>query len=311
MYKSVFFEISGGCNAACPYCVNGRNRILPQTSPPNRRFLSPAMLEETLTSLEEKQLISPALSLMSLYNWGEAFMHPELTEILEVLVSRGYRYSLSTNGSIYHDISERHLRYMDSIIFSLSGFSQETYSRMHGFKLEHILKNICQFTEDWCAKGVVPVRKMAFHVYQHNWQEIPKAEQFCKELEIMFLPTFASFGHFELGARFLIGTLDRKALERCMSELFTYFYWNNSRPASFRCPQFDTLSLDERGHVILCCASDPSFFPDYSFGPATELTAEQIIGRHKGSPSCKLCQEIGIDYAGHAMPPVKSSHSCG
>lgn len=256
--------------------------------------------------MEEKQLVSPAISLISLYNWGEAFMHPDLTDILEVLVSRGYIYTLSTNGSIYRDISERHLKNMSSIIFSLSGFSQETYSRMHGFKLEHILKNICQFTEDWCAKGVMPTRDMSFHVYQHNWQEIPKAEQFCKELEIRFLPTFAGFGYFELGVRFLSGTLERKALERCMSELFTYFYWTNSRPPLYRCPQFDVLSLDERGHVILCCASDPSF-PDYSFGSVTELTAEQIIRRHEGSVSCKQCQEIGIDYAGHEKPPVKAA----
>lgn len=76
-----------------------------------------------------------------LYNWGEPFLHPKFKEIIYYLSSLNLNIGLSTNASkpIYFEDSNalKNLRHMR---FSMPGFSQESYDRMHSFDFEKIKK---------------------------------------------------------------------------------------------------------------------------------------------------------------------------
>jgi len=307
MYKPVsnlYFEISGGCNGSCPYCVTGKNRILPHEQHSAKwQFLTPERCYETMVTLQDKGLITPSVTTVQLYNWGEPFLNPQCIEVFQTLADLGYSFGISTNASVFRDIPAHLLKNVTQIIFSMSGMTQKSYGRNHGFDVERIKSNIRHYLEDWKSKGHVPPRALSFHVYQYNWLEIFAAHAFCRELGLAFTPGYANLGHFELAKQFLTETLSPSLTDKVMSELFTFYIPGQVRPNDFRCPQFDVLSLDQDGNVTLCCGTDASV-PGFVIGRATNLTREDILNRHQRSESCKLCQKIGIDYVGHSRPPI-------
>lgn len=99
MYKLVYFEISGVCNARCPWCVQGNGRLKSYHS----RFIPPSEFEKAIGKLIDEAIIGPD-SIVDLYNYGEPLLHPSLHEILRVLADNNVKFTISTNASKCTDI---------------------------------------------------------------------------------------------------------------------------------------------------------------------------------------------------------------
>ena len=97
--------------------------------------------DATLHDLERLNLID-SKSVLDLYNWGEVFLHPDLQNIIRVINDYGLRYSISTNASIVPQIDEAFVKNLINIRFSMCGFSQESYDRIHKFEFDRIRGNI-------------------------------------------------------------------------------------------------------------------------------------------------------------------------
>jgi MoaA/NifB/PqqE/SkfB family radical SAM enzyme len=287
MLTKLTFEISAVCNARCPYCVTG-TRINAEV-PEGERFLSAKKAGAVMDFLLRERIITPEIGI-DLYNWGEPFLHPDLNGVLNEFARRKYYYTLSTNGSIYRRLDPEALATLKQIIFSFPGFSQASYDRIHGFNFEHIKDNVASLVRDIRAANPNTQLFMSFHIYQFNLLEMAAARDWCTKLGIVFFPYTACWNGYELsrryrkglieGSRDLILGYENAAIEYCKS--FDY-----------RCGQWDTLTLDQTGRVVLCCVMDTSN-PDFGFKDILQCSNEEIQKWKTSRPVCRECLSLGI-----------------
>ena len=134
-FKNVYFEVAGICNARCRYCVTGAKSANPGG------IMQADTFNATLHNLERVNLID-SRSVIELYNWGEVFLHPDLQSIIRIINDHGLRYAISTNGSIVPQIDEAFVKNLVNVRFSMCGFSQRSYDRIHQLKFDRIRENI-------------------------------------------------------------------------------------------------------------------------------------------------------------------------
>jgi hypothetical protein len=294
MYSTIFFEVSGICNARCPWCVTGNRSGLQAGG----KFIEPDLFRHALERIRELSLAAPD-AVISLYNWGEIFLHPQIDDLLKILARQKLRFAISTNSSRLKPLPQESLAFLDHVIFSMPGFSQGSYDRIHGFNFNEITGSIVQFVDDARSRGCSGRFRMAYHIYQFNIAEIPPAYEFCLEHEIEFTPVIANMGDFDLACRYRDGTLDTATLQKAGHDLLLYYVDSviARRPADYACPQHSVLSLDEYANVLTCCAV-PRKCDDYSLGSLFDLNADQIEVMKKNRNICGKCRSLGVDYWG-------------
>lgn len=295
MFKTLVFEISGVCNARCPYCITG-NR---SGGVGRERFVDPARFEAALDRLLSQGLIGER-TVVHLYNWGEPFLHPDLPAILSALARRSLRYIISTNASRPMSIPRESLPFLKHIFFSCSGFSQASYDRIHGFQHPAILANIEAFLDSLRVPEFTGKREMLFHIYQFNLDEIAPARRFCQDKHILFSPYAAYLNDYNQALAYLSGKTDYALLRRISQELLLFYVDDliAAQPATYRCQQFDQLTIAEDCRVLTCCVA-PKNHPDYALGSLFDLSAEEIRARKVSQSICKECLCSGVAWWTH------------
>lgn len=314
MFESVLFDIVRGCNAKCPLCVTGRT-----TFGQKIQHVAVGDFARAIDRLLELGLATPGFSTVGLFSWGEPILHPDLDGIVSTLADRGLHVSLSTNASrpTSFTTSTAHFR---SVIFSLPGWSQASQDKIHGFRHDRILANIEATIDNIRATGFEGRFTLAFHVYQFNcFDELEQARHWCEARDIDFEPYFAYINDYEPNKAFLKGTMDRPTLEEISKRLFLHYYEDvvKSRPADWRCPQWDRiLTLNHKCEVTLCCVL-PEPHESYSLGSVFELSREEILDGKTTDKECDDCISCGVAYWAHnpkrlapgatELPPRKKS----
>lgn len=77
-------EISGLCNAKCPYCAHTRRLHEGYRG----TFMSAAMFQSIIDKLIRKKVINDhyrETDAIDLFNWGEPFLHPDINSILKIV----------------------------------------------------------------------------------------------------------------------------------------------------------------------------------------------------------------------------------
>jgi organic radical activating enzyme len=286
MYNTVYFEISGICNAKCPWCVTGRGRSKSYPS----RFIPPVEFQNAIEYLFRESLIDSS-SLINLYNYGEPLLHPCLCEILQILVDKNLKYTISTNASKFIELDPLILKNLERFFISISGFSQNSYNKIHGFNFKKILENVDQWI-DQIGKDKIQVQ---YHVYQFNLDEIEAASAYFKQKCVTFFPYFAYFNDYLLAKSYLDGTLPQKVLDAASKELLLYYVGDQISGVSdsFVCPQYSMLTLDEYCNVLTCCVISKAD-PDYSIGSLFTLSKHDIEQRKSNQNICNECIQKGI-----------------
>jgi hypothetical protein len=295
MFKTLVFEISGVCNARCPYCITG-NR---SGGTGRERFVDPARFEAALDRLLAQGLIGPR-TVVHLYNWGEPFLHPDLPAILAALAKRQLRYIISTNASRPMSIPRESLPFLKHVFFSAPGLSQASYDRIHGFDMGTVHANIDAFLASLRVSEFTGKREMLFHIYQFNLDEVAAARRFCRERHILFSPYAAYLNDYNQALAYLSGKTDYALLRRISQELLLFYVDDllAAQPANFRCQQFDQLTIGEDCRVLTCCVA-PKSHPDYALGSLFDLSAEEIRTRKVSRSICKECLCSGIAWWTH------------
>lgn len=302
-YNPVYIDIVGHCNARCFYCHSGSEAILK-----TKRVISPENFDLLVTKLMDSNVISRHHTL-SLYNWGEPFLHPDIAGIVGVIKKHHLNFSISTNASIIPKIDKDFAKHADTVMFSVSGFSKETYSRMHGFDFDRIIANISKIVG--LVRRYNPLVKfvMLFHVYKFNQHELVSAMHFCDEHAILFNPYLAILNHWWKLEAFIKGQTCEQEKLKYSQELFDLkkiLPALQNSPTDYHCPQFDMLNIDEQGNVVTCCQI-PVDHEHYSEGNLlrNDNTLEMILKKnnHEG---CKNCIESGFAfYINNSMTPAK------
>jgi MoaA/NifB/PqqE/SkfB family radical SAM enzyme len=279
MYKKVYFEISGVCNAKCPWCITG-NHSLEQYSP---SFVKVQEFDKAVEMLLRKQLIGPS-TIMHLYNWGEPLLNPEFEGIIEVLHKKRLRFVISTNASRVAEVNGNLMTYMSQLIISMPGFSQSSYNRIHRFDFHKILENIDSLVK--CCIG-----------------EIKSAARYFANRNISFYPTLAYFNDYNMAKEYLDGTLRYEVLKEASKELILSYVEEiiRSRKNNYLCPQYEYLVIDEKFSVLTCCAV-PKNHPDYSLGSVFDLSFNDIETKKKSRTICIGCNNSGLSFWLHNTP---------
>jgi MoaA/NifB/PqqE/SkfB family radical SAM enzyme len=287
MLNKLTFEVSAICNAQCPYCVTGAK--INVEVPESESFLIPERAGSVLDYLFNIKIITSDTTI-DLYNWGEPFLNPRLNEVLDEFAGRGLNFNMSTNGSVYRHLSPKTVAAVKQLYFSFPGFSQSSYSRIHGFAFNQIKNNVESLVQDIQTANPQAQLIMSFHVYQFNIGELASAHEWCAKRGIVFFPYAAYWNGYELARRYKLGLeKDNRDLILGYEEGIIERYKNGT----YRCPQWDTLTLDQNGRVVLCCVMDTSN-PDCVFKNVQEGTAEEIQKWKESRPVCQECMRLGI-----------------
>ncbi len=299
LFENAIIEISGKCNAKCRWCVTGRD---------NRYG---CQIEKTVVSFDRFRQIYQHITRLGLigkkndimlYSWGEPFLNPEAMQIFDFLSAEQQMFSLSTNASVFKvAVNSSTYAGMSSVAFSMPGFSQKSYDRMHGFNFNVIQSNICRLLEDMRGHGFSGSAVIIFHVYQFNQDEIDSAKKFADSLDAEFFPYYAYFNGLSLVQKFIRGTFTEEEWKEAQDEICLHYVEKrlSDVPSDFRCRLRKILTIDEMGNLVLCCAADRQI-EGYILGDifsfdSVEAVNERLDTAMSENLSCRECHEKKVD----------------
>lgn len=305
-YRQLHFEIVGFCNARCPYCTTGI-RAYPSPS----KIVSVTDFRNAIALLLDHGLIARRTK-VHLYNWGEPMLHPKLNELLHVLRHHGLHFRLSTNGSKFVSLDKDVLTHLDYLNFSVPGFSQNSYDRIHKLDFQKVTANIEMFCQDMRIKQPDVRLAMAYHVYRFNTHEVLTAMEFCRSHGIEFTPYNAFLNDFNLAKMYLDRTMPPELLGAVKTDLRLDYVDESisSMPPDYRCPQFTGLAIDEICNVLTCCLL-PKDHPNYSLGSIFDMSTASIRKTKLTQRVCIECTRLGIAWwlhHPHVLRPSEFLH---
>jgi len=176
-YANLFYELTNWCNGSCLWCPRSESK-----KDHARKYVKPHVFYTTLSDLLLRGLIGRK-TIFHLFNFSEPFLHPDINSIIGVLNNLDLGYSFNTNGSVPVKLNkEADLKNLRSLIFSMPGFSQDSYDRMHGFNFNTIAGNIAQLICDYRRLGFIGYSQIAYHVYQFNLHVVKHAKEFAEAI---------------------------------------------------------------------------------------------------------------------------------
>ncbi len=286
-FRTIYLEISGICNGKCPYCLSGRYKM------PDGKFIAVDVFEQILKRLTELRIVGTN-TILGLYNWGEPFLHPRLGELVAITNRFEIPYSFSTNAAIVPDIDRQFVKGLKMIIFSMPGFSQSSYDRIHGFDFQSICRNIQTIVDRARSAGYKGIFRIHYHVYQFNMNKISQAEIFSRRLGIAVQLHYAILNHWDNLWAYVDSTLPYSMLKEASQDLFL-FRLRNLVPdsvKSYRCPQYNLLVIDENANVPLCCQVPKG--DQYSAGNILDDDINGIFQRRERNDICSKCISTGM-----------------
>lgn len=172
-------DISGMCNLRCISCPRGNMPRQPEAG-----FMSAETYRQVLDKILRED---PFTGVITLYNWGEPLLNPDLTEILRITNEREVLSAISSNLNIRKNFSEVIRQKPMWFRISVSGY-EKSYEITHtGGNWGLLLKNmrlLKQWREQYHPEMVV---EMFYHIYRHNnTDDFHKMKQLCEELGFTF-----------------------------------------------------------------------------------------------------------------------------
>ena len=273
--------------ASSIYCVTGAKNANPGG------IMQADTFDATLHNLERLNLID-SRSALELYNWGELFLHPDLQNIIRVINDHDLRYTISTNGSIVPHIDEAFVKNLAAIRFSMCGFSQQSYDRIHKFDFDRIRENISTIVSHLRSVGYNQRIEICFHVYRFNTDEICECQRFANDLGITPVFFDAYLNDWWQYEALIQGTLSNEQRREILDDLFIDEKRLRNVPKRRWCYQWNLLVINEQGEVPVCC-NLPNNHPSYSLGTVDNGITERLRNR-PNLPICKTCMESGLVY---------------
>lgn len=247
-------EISNRCNARCRWCTTGRENLKNQAAPSTHTAagMTAQLFEDGVKRLIELGWISKEVTIISLYNWGEPFLNSDLGSILHIVKKYGFRFRLSTNGSIYREIPLDVLENMEVLMISLPGMTQESYDKIHQLNAKQIQENIVKFSKYLAKAGFYNKLCLNFHVYQFNLDEIEDARKFAAALGADLSPHIAYLNDYPLFDQFVTGTMSYKDLYDASQQLFLS-HCQASKEEQNECLLWHDIVFDTQFNLLPCC----------------------------------------------------------
>lgn len=303
MYQNANIEISGVCNAKCRYCVTG---IANRKKEHRGGVMAFDEFKSIYVYLRKKKIIG-SVSNIGLFNWGEPFINPDLEKICCFLSENNQPFHLSTNASIYRPIVKS-MKTLTSMTFSMCGFSQKSYDRIHGFKFNSIVGNIEKYVADFKKYGYGGNLYIAYHIYQFNREEMLEAYRYARKIGIGIHFSYAFLNGVSLGLNYMDSLMDYKELKQ-MGKDIDIGYLDEliaEKDENEVCKELGRLVIDEAGNVLMCCGVDKKC-ANYAIGNVFDFDNASSISNKReailrSSKVCRRCIDSGLHYWIHNPP---------
>ncbi len=285
-FPLVYIEISGACNAHCPFCVTGCGDIA------QGKMMSLDLFKKTVYRLRELELITND-SILALYNWGEPFLNPQINEILEFCTDEKLKIALSTNGSVYKKLSPKAIKSIVQLMFSMSGFTQQSYDKIHGFDVKKIKSNIENFTADFKKYSKTGRIQIKHHIYQWNLDEIPLLAKYADKLGIDYYSYYAFINNYGLLKKYKTGAADKETEKEINTNLFSYYLHNYNNDPNYECTFLWNLVIDEEANVVICCCLAKNI-KEYTLCNIFDNDVLSKISQREYTDECRTCLSVGM-----------------
>jgi len=294
-------DVVGTCNLRCPSCPVGNMSDSFIDAPRPKGFMELDKFKKIIDKIlhEEKNNFCVAL-----YNWGEALLHPKISEITEYLSTKKICFDISTNLNVDCDLWGIIKHNPKLFRVSISGGYQETYQKSHkGGDINLVISNLyrLRYLLDRAKKLNIHINtdiQVYYHLYRDNCDDdIARIYNICTELGFNFSQGVAYMMPLE---KIIYGLVpgenfspqDKAALDRMYLPLETQRIVGKLGKSQ-RCALKDTQTvINHDGSVATCCAVyDPSFFVSDSFLENDLSTIKEL---RENSPICAPCMENGL-----------------
>ncbi|MHC4359914.1 MAG: radical SAM protein [Planctomycetota bacterium] len=182
-------ETGNVCNLKCPLCPTGLGK-----AGRKRGFIR---FEDFKTIIDK---LYPYLYEVSMYNWGEPFLNPDIFKMIRYVAEKNIGSNLSSNLNIT-DLDPEILvaTGLEFLSLSLDGTTQEVYSKYRvGGEIALVLENLEKIVmKKKQLKSRKPFIEWQFIVMKHNYHQIENARKMAKEIgvdTIRFIPVGLPFG---------------------------------------------------------------------------------------------------------------------
>jgi len=168
--ENLQIEISSRCNLNCFLCPKGRGEINRK-----RKDISLNYFKDVIDEIKEKD------PYLQLWNYGEPFLHPNISQIIDSIPPVFTNCDISTNGHYMNkDLAKTIISSgITKVIFGIDGLTQKTYEKYRkGGKLEKVLENIrtlSKIREKYTSDLKINVQFIAL---KHNFDQIPRLGDF-------------------------------------------------------------------------------------------------------------------------------------
>ena len=291
--STYYIDVVGSCNLRCPSCPIGNSRGIDRPV----GIMSERMFEDIVMKVRRE---SPSVDLLWLFNWTEPVLHPRLPALIEIAREHGFRVCLSSNLNAGKNFDQVMAAEPKLWIVSLSGFSQEIYSRGHTKgDIEVVKENMRLLSQLRHRYGDKTEVSISYHCYRDNLgTEYDNMREFCASLDLACVPTLAYFYPLEKLFDYFDGTLseeDRALVDRLIvspAEASEIALANASDDCVLRSKM---MSINCDGSVSLCCTVfDKKYVIADSF---LEVPLAQLQARKYSHETCGSCMSRGLHDA--------------
>ena len=295
-YCDCFFtiDIVGTCNLKCPSCAQSINTI---KNPVGIMSLDD-FKQVTKKMLDEVDIVTH----VSLYSWGEPFLHTQLDLFIDHLHELGIAAAVSSHLSIPSSTQIQKIvkSAPDYLKISLSGFYPDVYNSTHtGGDINLVKSNLYKlkyYMDIYKSKMYVDVN---YHLYKNNiGKDLEQMQELCDELDFGLSTTYAVVMPIERCIDYIEGKPDESVKELSklllvdIDEGLEITKSHRNQPCRYLTNQ---LNINWDKSVPLCCVSfdrqknSSIISNDYLKESLTELTKK----KEKHS-LCTKCMGYGI-----------------
>ena len=284
--NELIIEISDTCNAKCSFCTTGIENRKKGGKKERKKFIEPDFFEKIVHYCKQQHFIQKDTN-VCLINWGEPFLHPEFEKIIEISHREHLNIYLSSNASVFPKISKNFIAScIKNMVFSMPGFSQASYNKIHQLNFEQVKSNISKIVETFRISNPNIVFTLFFHIYRFNVPEIDAAYKFSKGLKMMFYPYFAFINDYEMHRDFLL----KKSSPNDLELIKRFLFKKCEIPIKLikTCPYCNRILVNPDGECELCTIKRTKI------GNIFEMTPEKLSKCFEESKICKECMQLGL-----------------
>jgi len=295
-YCDCFFtiDIVGTCNLNCPSCAQSINTIKNPVG---------IMSLDDFKKVTEKMLNEvDIVTHVSLYSWGEPFLHTQLDLFINHLHELGIAAAVSSHLSIPSSTQIQRIvkSAPDYLKVSLSGFYPEVYNTTHtGGNINLVKSNLYKlkyYMEIYKSNIYVDVN---YHLYKNNiGKDLDKMQELCDELGFSLSTTYSVVMPIERCIDYLEGKPDEATLELSklllvdIDEGLEITKAHRNQPCRYLTNQ---ININWDRSVPLCCVSfDRQKNSSIISNDYLQVSLKELTIKKEKHSLCTKCMGFGI-----------------